>query len=529
MKKFIHIPRFLFLLPFFLGIALLLWNCEKEDFTVPLAIEKETSLYTSRKVSISEIPEVKSYLDEKLNTALFHRVAGENEILFNYESILEVTDTFQNTNYSFRFVFSDSPAGEFYNLVVGRAPTGELKEPLVFRYVCDEEQVDTFVLENYNINYFKGVITLHAYTDFFEQGSFSRTDEPCEPEYDDEGNIVGCAETTVNFSGSPGVGSGTGYNSNPMNTGGGSGCDWEIIITPCENGDSYQHYPEPYTSGEFCSGSGINLSVECAGEGQNRVGGNCGDCTEPLGAVGVNTEESVAIGILKKIKSTDLDPCSNEILNSLKQLQSNHIAEVIQRFGSPNSIYDWEIVSDIPSNPDNVAETDWRRDLDNTAIDYDYLTIINPSYVGQATNLAIARTILHESIHAYILSYTNDVINNNTNINVITNFQNNFSEVWDFYVAEQNGIEIGNIEDAHHEQIATTFIDTISNALAEYDNNQQNNSYYQSLAWGALFETDAWSLAQENGDISPAEAAAIINANYQEDTNGASANGLPCS
>jgi hypothetical protein len=51
---------------------------------------------------------------------------------------------------------------------------------------------------------------------------------------------------------------------------------------------------------------------------------------------------------------------------------------------------------------------------------------------------------------------------------------------------------VGNIEDAHHEQMAATFIESIGSALAEYDNNQQDMDYYY-LAWGALFETNAWN------------------------------------
>ncbi len=78
--------------------------------------------------------------------------------------------------------------------------------------------------------------------------------------------------------------------------------------------------------------------------------------------------------------------------------------------------------------------------------------------------------------------------------------------------------------------MASTFINVIGNALAEFDNNQQDDNYYEYLAWGALFNTNAWNQATgPNGYIDPfGEGEAIIIANNQEDNNGALAKGTPC-
>ncbi len=539
MKKPAHIPRFLFFVPFVLGITFLLWNCEKEDFTAPLAIEKETSLYTQKTISISEIPEVKNYLDQKLNTTLFHRVDDENDILFNYESILEVTDTLQNTNYSFQFVFSDSPAGEFYNLVVGRAPTGELKEPLVFRYVCDEEQIDAFVLENYNINYFKGTITLHAYTDFFEQGSFSRTDEPCEPEYDDEGNIVGCAETTVNFSGSGGAGHGTSNGDNSWSPvgpgnggyGGGSGgggsfsCEWSFMTTPCSQGLSYPHEGGTYLEGT-CNGSGLALGVECGwsverSSNQNRVGGNCGDCTEPLGAVGVNTEE---VNIDKVLIDDDFK--ENECLYSVYTAmgRATQFQEYLQNFEEDFSVADLRFTADENFSASEDVRYHNAMAITNPPLASNEILITfntDPATSGnilETPDVFKAVAMIHEIIHAEMYRKMLDAVRaaeinsttlqwdtwpNNTDFDdFIESLENKYYGIFDYYTRYEWDTPTPN--DAQHQQMASHYRDIVKQALTAYDPTL-TTAEKEALSWLGLNSADivAWQ------NLDPNERAAI--------------------
>jgi len=123
------------------------------------------------------------------------------------------------------------------------------------------------------------------------------------------------------------------------------------------------------------------------------------------------------------------------------------------------------------------------------------------------------------------------LIANSSDTTTINYFQNNFSEVWNYYVAQQNGIAVGDIEDAHHEQMAANYIETIGEALAEYDNNQQDVNYYYYLAWGALFNTDAWNTVASFYDYEEDPYSiidAIITANIQEDTSGLDSLGIPC-
>jgi hypothetical protein len=77
--------------------------------------------------------------------------------------------------------------------------------------------------------------------------------------------------------------------------------------------------------------------------------------------------------------------------------------------------------------------------------------------------------------------------------------------------------------------MAENFINIIRDALAEYDNNQLDGTYYEHLAWGALMHTDAVARAlAPGGYMNQSEQEAIVIANNQEDTNGPLAKGTPC-
>lgn len=124
--------------------------------------------------------------------------------------------------------------------------------------------------------------------------------------------------------------------------------------------------------------------------------------------------------------------------------------------------------------------------------------ILDRHYVENATQLAIARTLIHENIHAY-LSY---IYNNSTSElkNLLINYFND------------NGY---NQEDAQH-QLMAEYVEALSSSLAAWDNHSipedsDTMTYYDALAWsGEMIQTDAFSeLDQDFKDL-------IIQANRNE-------------
>ncbi len=213
-----------------------------------------------------------------------------------------------------------------------------------------------------------------------------------------------------------------------------------------------------------------------------------------------------ALEIEDKIKTDALDLCSKTIFEELKELEENDIADIIYRFDNPTSNYDWEMKSMIPLiNPGLDAETDWKRDFSDNPIDYNYLTHIKPSYVNNATRIAIARTLLHEMLHTYLISLVDDAIL--TGSSDVTQFP----LLWNALV---NNTYNDNPSRLQHEIIGRNFIEPMRDALIEWDGGKESDKYYEDLAWGALENTSTFNT------LFPRESSArsrILSRNKPED------------
>mgnify|MGYP001292621453 CR=1 FL=1 len=102
------------------GISLLLWNCRKQEFYEGIVFEELSDNFKQRTISLSDLSDVKKYIDEIIPTNGISKNSEIEGAIFDEDNVLEVIDTLQNTNYSLRFTYPDTPAGEFYNLVIGR-------------------------------------------------------------------------------------------------------------------------------------------------------------------------------------------------------------------------------------------------------------------------------------------------------------------------------------------------------------------------------------------------------------------------
>ncbi|NDV14740.1 hypothetical protein GO009_01780 [Muricauda sp. TY007] len=109
---------------------------------------------------------------------------------------------------------------------------------------------------------------------------------------------------------------------------------------------------------------------------------------------------------------------------------------------------------------------------------------LDDDYVKNATQLAIARTIIHESMHAF-LGYT---INTNPTSNLSSAIQQYYTNLG----AQQtlsSGVKVNLTE---HEFIGQ-YVQGIAKSLSVWDNNKQSQSYYEKLAWGGLETSSAFN------------------------------------
>ena len=215
-----------------------------------------------------------------------------------------------------------------------------------------------------------------------------------------------------------------------------------------------------------------------------------------------------------KIEDRELDPCSQGILNVLKN--SNSIESIINQFADEDSQFNW-IIETSPEmffeEPKNDAETGWASYSENT-----YITKIGENYKGSATKLSIARTIVHEAIHAYILSYLDSSVGD-----LKRDFPTLFKELVSKKYGNPNNNQYFNIY--QHQEIARNYVSAISGALAEWDDDQNSLQYYEDLAWGGLFETQIF---KETPDLTVADRKRILEVNIAEDKNLSNAKGSPC-
>ena len=129
--------------------------------------------------------------------------------------------------------------------------------------------------------------------------------------------------------------------------------------------------------------------------------------------------------------------------------------------------------------------------------------MLDEDYVENATSLAIARTIIHESIHAFLsYAYHEDTENEAT-----------FSILFDNYTRIQGY----NTNDAQHE-LMYQFTEALGESLSSWDGHRLNDEYYENLAWsGDMLKTDAFDrLSNERQqaikDANRAEGNAVQNA-----------------
>jgi hypothetical protein len=213
--------------------------------------------------------------------------------------------------------------------------------------------------------------------------------------------------------------------------------------------------------------------------------------------------------IEKGIDDSALDACTKEILNKLKNLQQIDIAKMLAKLDNTTIVhkpnYNTTISSQNPINSTNsyvYAQTNFDVSApfpSNIQSPFNYHIDISPSYLSgsllsnstppkKPTELSIARTLLHEIIHAYFDSLYDDCYYYN-NCTAIKQFPN----LWSDY--ERHYLQLPNttiVTDPQHLTTANNFVKILASALQEYQtgipvaNNAEPDQVYKDLVWQGL-------------------------------------------
>lgn len=275
-------------------------------------------------------------------------------------------------------------------------------------------------------------------------------------------------------------------------------CIWQADCVITFDGDGQilsDECGEEYNTGECW------IETECTGGGDEceDFGVNC-----PEGGGGGGGSSSGGGGVQEALNQFDqrildsLSNCRSAILVDLKNLSPGKIASMIHKFSSNIPGFNWKVVeSDRTSDPNANATTEEVRSEGYV------LTTLNTTNLSNATDLFVARTMLHEGIHAYLVSY----YYNDPNAGVM-----NYKQLYDYYVFQK----YPNANDPHHAIMADSLIHDISSALQSYAiaNGYTNNAALRNacdqLAWGGLEGTSAFA------NLSSYDQADIIDRNTAE-------------
>ena len=179
----------------------------------------------------------------------------------------------------------------------------------------------------------------------------------------------------------------------------------------------------------------------------------------------------------------------NDCLNSTYEEFNNSSTSFnyfVNQFDSEFSMVDLSLSAGtfLTSNPPNALTTV----LNNNLIEIKF----NTSALNRP-KLSIARTMIHEFIHALIYrrlleisSIEGEVLLSLSHAEVIE-MKDRFAELWINYNRYQLGIpQNGVISDFQHQFMADKYRAVMETALRQYDNNAHSQSFYEALAWEGL-------------------------------------------
>ena len=509
------------------GISLFMTNCNNDDQSIIDESQKEqtTPLILSQKIPFSEamhfnkletkINEIK----DKLNNSSIQNRVEENE------DIIILTDEVSYTTYAGTYT---------YTFKVLRAQPQAFIENIVLHYNIETDNYDEYLVQyhisadefiNLNSGEFlessENVTIIDLENGFFDSNTQARgCDRVCNTIYTDcssgehhSGNVGSWGSCTASESPSA-------YQSctvicdeisaGDSSTGGG--------MSPSGGGSSaVVSNPFPTEPCEDSSGGDIGIT------------GSNGDCFSPetyeniqkidncINNANLNIQLLSEADLIAIVKFINNNGCSNKnkefIVHSIVALlnngEVNFEEEIINELtGKAKCIYD-KLKSSSTGFKNAIKQFDGEFPVAH--LKYKNSSTL-PSTVNAQTsppsnflitiqinennlnrpNLSIARTIIHETIHAEMFRMILSILDNGGDLDGLTRAEwlnklssGDYPGIYDYYV------RFG-VNDMQHEQMSAHYRNIIQNMLAEFQPGLSQN-IYEALAWVGLKGTETWN------------------------------------
>lgn len=207
--------------------------------------------------------------------------------------------------------------------------------------------------------------------------------------------------------------------------------------------------------------------------------------------------------IEKKINVTQLNACLKGIMEKLKMATNSDIANVMAKLDATN---EYNLTMKMGTvGIGNYAET-IKISQNN------YQTTVTQDTYTSASKLYRATALLHETIHAYMLSVVDDYNTYPTNAPFT-----DFPELFKIYVSKINHVSTALA--AQHEDMANKYVDAIASALEEYQTSTTgipsslaDKQVFLDLAWSGLQGTAVYNKKSQEGIIDDTRITARVSA-----------------
>lgn len=178
---------------------------------------------------------------------------------------------------------------------------------------------------------------------------------------------------------------------------------------------------------------------------------------------------------------------------------NNNINWILENFEDSNQPSQFNlkfVMSTTLGNETNASfATPFQSGIENT-----FVISINQNTLSDRTSLGLARTILHEGVHARLWEF---MYSRDKNLALI---KNDFPGIYDYYREHKQNWD--------HEQMAEFYRETIAQGLKQFDNGQHSDAFYDALAWEGLAQ---YKDANNNHELIYSEAWKKLTPNEQQE------------
>ena len=186
-------------------------------------------------------------------------------------------------------------------------------------------------------------------------------------------------------------------------------------------------------------------------------------------------------------------PCHKKIIKDAINSCSPLSQLVLNLFESNDGVNLIIKASDLgPINSGPNASTTPTSSYNSNTQTCDITITFNENYLENATDISIARTSIHESLHAILIYLFEQDLLYSPNGNIIEGFEG----FVDAYINYQLGLP-SNLNTAHHE-LLVIFVEDIAESLSffsvEHGYNNYTFEYYKKMSWSGLTTMDSFLL-----------------------------------